>query len=551
MAPKRKQTDNHSTTTKKLKLSTKNMESGTPADSASVSTSKVDSPSPSPLQESSASPPRVKTGKGEEKAAKEAKSGKGEWKLVDPTKRDAIKVGPLVKNDPRPQGLQLHFQNTKTGKKEIKTYSKKADEIDWNDKKKIDSINKWRRSMFNQRLSNKQEKKNWSEEEIAYVEIVFQKLVVNAAADKNAKLPTRRNLLTAFNYHFNEGRKDYPDADGKILDALKPRNMDSFERALRRQGTVIGDLNEQIKDRLKNTDKNVSVPVVTRAEIEAHMKKTKEAAKSGKTNKRKANTEDVATDSHETGKQDAAPRKKRCLKKFVDKPIPGPMSDKEPIHVPSSSQESSDQMMEPNHSNSRATAEISKRKAKRWLPATDDEAIQRHAESFQPAKIEDTWPMAPALLLDDRLKRYPIVVGNYDKPEDQERNYSYYNRNGLRTHWYQDVKLTTTQVKKGKKAAATAEQDHFGLVEGDRSDTAAALNAVLNYAIIPPFGYRGNLHDLVTDPRMPASERALAQISILAQKKFEAEHDKAYEKYCAVSEGEEGESEDRDEEADN
>jgi hypothetical protein len=188
-----------------------------------------------------------------------------EWELVGEDSRDALKVGVEA-----PERIVLAFRNTKSSEETSYTYTRTADDIDWNDKKDIDKINKWRRQLFSRKdFTSRHRKTIWAPAEEAFVELMMGEL----AASKEQLLPHPKKLLDAFNDFF-EGRSDLIDANGKLLPMRKSRKLATFSTYLRRQGSIRVTLHNIIKNRMLDNTDEARVPTITDAMIAAYMKTT-------------------------------------------------------------------------------------------------------------------------------------------------------------------------------------------------------------------------------------------------------------------------------------
>jgi hypothetical protein len=153
------------------------------------------------------------------------------------------------------------------------------------------------------------------------------------------------------------------------------------------------------------------------------------------------------------------------------------------------------------------------------LPKTDDEAFRRVREETKHVAFGEDWTITPNEGLDERLKRTPV-----------ELLPTYY-RNREREGWHSDRETGVVRMDDGdgNLIEVAAPQRHAG---------AAATNAVLNFCPTPPFGYRGDVHKLHNDTRMPETELALARLSREEQQKLSNAYDAVYDKTSAKVLGE-------------
>jgi hypothetical protein len=559
MPPKRKATSVAGNTRKKAKVEALVVSTRRSPRSRSKSTE----PSSEP-EDTATLVPITKAGKANAKKATE------HWEIVGNDSRDRLKVGV-----PEPHRLVLKLRERTSGQdKTFDKYKEKAKDFDWDDAKQVAAINKYRDTACTRHnLGVKVVKHPWTPYETAFLELMYQKLQGITPTGHISK-PHENKISDAFN-NFFEGRTDLVDQLGRVAPARQTRDKSSFTSYVNRPTGTIRALRDPVKEELRNKSAGAWIPNITDAEIDAHLKKGKAKDKgtapgdATSVRKKKATPKPKVKDLPDVGKSKLDDTHE-ANKKGGDKgPTIAPPSDNEDIDMydppgmPASKplQHISSQLT--SHPEiSKTTSgddkprvnvvtpplapkvttkeEFAKLRAQGWsvpdLPTTDEEALRQHRGLTRDVADEDAWPISAELALADRLSRRPLKTN------------SYYTRNGVRNEWNQDLlpddqqeiikekdKEKTKNAKEQGKGNEGSEEETKPMEEKKRYDTAATINAVLNYAIIPPFGYQGNIHDLRDDARMPESERILAETSDAALGKLHKEHDEAFNKYCTLS----------------
>jgi hypothetical protein len=566
-------------------------------------------------------------------------TGEHVWEIMDGDSRDRLVVGVAA-----PERLILRLRNRMTDTKETPTYTKKAAEIDWNNADHIGKINKWRNQVFTRdyKFPPLVPRSGWLPYETAYLELLYQKLLLVAASDSTTVLPHSSKIVEAFHKFFDD-RDDITDKNGIVQPPLESRTRESITSYIRRKSNDVSKLYAQIKDRQKDKSDNAQVPAITDAEIDAYMlnktvvaggaAQAVPAAGAGK-GKKPAVAAPVAKKAATARATKAKPVKVQASKttrkrlpniveedeEMPDAPIgiePDTVLSKPAIHLDKQTDEQrgepkqcahgqqangleqpqqSEQLeLAPEVSSTRNARNIEtalqdidmvgedqsgdatidpplhtvtpaaatetpevdipsqtelpspppkkqpapgKPKGKpRWvkpretamvptppdviakikalpgityteLPKSDKEAIERHWDEYNkshPADkpVVDKWNHQASLDLDERLSRRgapPIP----DQPEDQPQ----------RPDWHTDC-VTVSKTEDWHEVS-------------QRKLGAAAVNGLLNAAVVPPLGYGGDLRDLVQSRRLPPREMMLHDASEAAREKMHEAHDKAF-----------------------
>lgn len=471
------------------------------------------------------------------------------WELVGEDSRDALKVGVVT-----PERLVLKFRNKKSREKTCYTYTRTADDIDWNDKKDIDGINKWRRQLFSRKdFTSRHRKTTWAPAEEAFVELMVGEL----ASSKEQLLPHPRKLLDAFNDFF-EGRSDLTNANGKLLPTRESRKLDTFRNYLRRQESPRATLHKMIKERMLDNSDEARVPTITDAMIEACMKKdegrtkvrslTAPVKRTGRKEKspapgnvvkrqpaagsaKKTVQQSLAkdrSDNYETSRmragQDLAHAPSGC---DVSAPLPQPARSpgtllthrrcSKPIASSRSIRATPLLTLDPKtgeklqwtYQKERPVVdtdpEVMARLVKEGfvftdIPANDEEAIRLHRESGNRRERDHSHIMQAIEGLDDRMKRKP----------------AYHHSGQEREAWSRDF------VKDGMWKEEDWNQ------KSARRPGAAAVNSIVNAAIVRPLGYGGDFHDLIKKRVLSNGAILLAEANAESIAKITRRHEQTY-----------------------
>jgi hypothetical protein len=213
MAPKRKATSGPSKPPKKAKLNTasksQTRDNDTEATIASDDRSKESSDSSMDLDRPTTITSNTKLKKKSSKAKDQ--NTQEEWELLGDT-RDQLEVGVEA-----PQRLILHLRNKSTGEEKIHNCNDKDEVINWNDKVQVNRINKSRHQYLRRYgFANKVDYLFWIPQEIAYLELMYERLWEKSQSDTSAQLPQRARIFKAFNNLF-AGRTDIIDDEGQLV----------------------------------------------------------------------------------------------------------------------------------------------------------------------------------------------------------------------------------------------------------------------------------------------------------------------------------------------
>jgi hypothetical protein len=568
MTSKRKTTDDASGPPKKAKLdvsptperrSPRNKVKSTVAP-ANLSKEPSNEPSNSSMEQDN--PDTMQTNsKTKKKSYNAAGDTLTEWELLDGASRNPFQVGV-----PEPQRLVVRFRNKLSGK--VDTCKRAEDEIiDWNNAAEIYVLNRWRRQLFTRRgFPNLVTKLPWIPQETAYLELMYEKLREKVHSDASIQLPNQKKVFEAFNEFF-EDRTDLTDEQGQLVPQRGHRNDTSLDSYVRRKKNPVSVVRKEILDKMKSMGDDAWLPDITNEEIEARVNNkarvptapallkrkgndvTKPKAKglpvaktSKSGNKSKTNTtKDIggaAVPELSTTPRMSEPPFTTGQPPSKSAPAAETTPPAQSNHVKESLKKGTKKQAYTEQSIT-TNNEFAKLRAEGWncptLPESDDEAFRLHSESMEDVAFGADWPISPEQALDERLKRNPV---KFSKRGD---------RAGHRGEWYRDCKSKGQYVK-------DEDGDEVEIVAPERFETAATTNAVLGYATIPPFGFRGDTHKLREDPRMPETELILTRLSREAQQVLHDAHETAFDErsekdQVVVYVREEQSSEDEDEEA--
>jgi hypothetical protein len=587
MPPKRKATSSHSKPVKKPR--------GTVADDpGNVTTHLPASPAQDPTIPTvgtNGALPTLPIGSmvdvsGPDAVATESKDDGHDWEVLNGQTRDPLIVGTAAAIH-----LILTFRHRTT--KEVVQHEymrKKKEDINWNDSKDIQDINKWRTHIFRFKMKfpAKVEKHLWSPYETAYLELVYEAIQKAISVEDHPPMPHENKIFERFNAFFDK-RSDIRDKKGRLMPPLEMRDKVSLATYVRRPNSVIRAHREVIQSSLIDQSDSAWNPKITDAEIETHLAnsktgvppktKTTKIAKGGPNKLSGAVTNSKPGSSNASSIDDilqiqgpSYAGKANGIMPGTDSPARGSKGPDAPTLPPSTesrerpSTTSGAGQTLPKQNNRpcppaivTTEEEFQKLRDDGWsvpdLPMTDEEALERHRESENDASRSDQWHILAEISLEDRMNRRPeLALG-------------YYKRNEGRLAFYKDLteededKRNEQLVLKAKgQAQRGLEEGNEGNAGGDigddkegatkrmvteeeedesedeyegevqRRDGAAAANCLLGYATIPPFGYQGNIRDLETDPRFLKSERNMAETNVIALRKFHAAQDEAFDK---------------------
>lgn len=136
------------------------------------------------------------------------------WEILDNDQRTPLQIGVEA-----PNRLKLRVQNRNTN--EIREYDYKKDDvdavqnIDWSNRDHIGGIMKWRSQIFNRLKFPIRETARWSEEEVAFLTLVFEKFALAVNQTKRITLPDNDVIFQLFNDEFG-GVRDRGSFDSRI-----------------------------------------------------------------------------------------------------------------------------------------------------------------------------------------------------------------------------------------------------------------------------------------------------------------------------------------------
>lgn len=125
------------------------------------------------------------------------------WKILDGDKRTPLAVGVAA-----PKRLRLRFHNRRTG--EIREFNYKRGNpdairnIDWDNKYQIEDIMRWRNQIFNRLKFPVRKTVRWTDEEVSFLTLVYEKCTLTAALTKRITLPSRDAIAQLFMDEFGD-----------------------------------------------------------------------------------------------------------------------------------------------------------------------------------------------------------------------------------------------------------------------------------------------------------------------------------------------------------
>jgi hypothetical protein len=427
--------------------------------------SKSKSKEPSTEPEESPSPtPDLKSRKFKKKKTEE------EWEIVGDDSRDPVEI-----NKPEPKRLTLTLREKKSGKPRPFTYSVKAEDFDWTSKKDIDALNKYRNNVFTTHgFPPKVSKYHWLPYEDAWLELVFQKLYDDKG---HTSKPAKSKILEAFN-NFFEGRTNLYDAKGHKVPARKARDNSSFSSHLK--SPKLRALYDIVKDGMKDKSAGAWVPDITDAEIEAQMSERKGRGKTP------AVVEALASPENNVA---PAPKLKALPSTGQTKPRGAEILPPVPLTM--------DQLDAQGFKFSK-------------LPKNNEQAIKQHREAENKRELDSSWNRMAMNDLDKRFeKRSKYNPAKATHPA------------GARKIWWRDFR-PEVEAKMRKEV----EEDWHKT--SAREEGAAAVNGLLNAAILPPVGYTGDIRELLKKRELPDRELMVAETGAAARSKVHDHHDTFY-----------------------
>jgi hypothetical protein len=308
----------------------------------------------------------------------------------------------------------------------------------------------------------------WAPFETGYLELFLRKIELAAMKDDTIVMPHTTKILKAFNEYF-DSRNDIRDKKGNVIDSMTARNSGSLTSHMNRQKSELRKLRDSMSNLPIGNGDDVYMPEITDTEIEAYM-----------------NDGAVIGDSGNAEADDAQVPNKHF--QGADKPL-GPQSQSG--HAPTPPQ--------PPHTSS--TAAGTENGTISVIPETNKEAIQLHRDEKNKRPLDTTWIHEGITDLDRRITKHK---GNPKLKSDL-------------FHRDRVAKYDTTK-----------EDWH---IRSLRENGAAAVNAVLNAADLPPLGYTGDIPHLVKKKLLPNDELVLAESRAAAIQKVWAMRKKEAETY--------------------
>jgi hypothetical protein len=530
MAPKRKATHGPAKPPKKGRLDTASRSQSLDNDSEATIASDDRSQQSSDSSMDLDGPTTVTSNTKATKKSSNAKiqNTQEEWELLGDT-RDQLEVGVEA-----PQRLILHLRNKSTGEEKTHNCNDKDEVINWNDKIQVNRINKSRHQYLRRYgFANKVDHLFWIPQEIAYLELMYERLWEKSQSDTSAQLPQRARIFEAFN-NFFAGRTDIIDDEGQPVPERPHRKIEALDSYVRRPNTQIRILRDRVLAKLKSSSDDAWLPEITDEDIDVHISesskgkkkaaskpkakklpnaKPKKSSSKPKTNTAKDIIEAPAAESSQTSSMTDTP-----LAQEQTSPDPDNAAESTAPAEPDNTEKlAKKRTKKQTFTERRVTTEeeMATLKADGWnvreVPRSNDEALQRYGEHRKDVEVRAKWPIPPDQAVDERLGRKPVEVLDY------------YSRNGDREGWHSDLESGVEYMDDG-------DGNQVEIATSERRATAAATNAVLNYAILPPLGYQGDIRKLRDDPRMPEDERTLARLNREGQQKLSDAYDAAYEK---------------------
>lgn len=458
------------------------------------------------------------------------------WVILDNDQRTPLQIGVEA-----PNRLKLRVQNRNTN--EIREYDYKKDDIDaiqnidWSNKDHIGGIMKWRNQIFNRLKFPIREMTRWSEDEIAFLTLVFEKFALAVDQTKRITLPDNDVIFQLFSEKFGSVH-DRGSFDSRIrrkdssrLAKLKDR-LEGEHGDLKPQGgpeyeltVASGELRAYIKHGYVRLGFDL-------AEYQLFAEATpaiEKAAKAWKTVKRKQkrSAEKPVANKAATGKvvklrqtRKTTRTAKGKQKKLIEKSAP----DSPVVDEPSNTDDTLKFLLvvhpESNIRNDPLETTVDRydptTARNKWLstvvdPSAAFEPHTRPTQSSSRAQQPDTqtnelekspqvenWRMRAYTGLHERIER---LEGDLDLAHERD------GRNNHRAGWHTD----------------------YDDESGHRVEGAPAVNALLNSAIVPPVGYHGDVRALVKDKALPADQLRLRELSESALRNYHVAHDDEYD----------------------
>ncbi|KAH7384614.1 hypothetical protein BKA66DRAFT_392120, partial [Pyrenochaeta sp. MPI-SDFR-AT-0127] len=414
------------------------------------------------------------------------------WEILNGDTRDPVLVGV-----PQPQRLTLSFRHTTTGETSGPlVYKKPADQIGWDNIAEIKKINSWRTQIFNRKkFPPKVEKTSWTPDEVAYLELLHEKVKI-AAKNNTLQRPNNARILEEFNrfFHTPEDRKD---GSGDFLQRRPARDLNQISTKMNRSNTRIRKLRDDLQNLPKTSTDTAYMPTITQDEINNYLR------------------DGTVNDTYLPHSPPKADRQSSRANLSTSFGVQGDLAPGDDNSSPSStSSSSSDSVIStPNDSERRQNAspknsavhitspeELEKRKSEGWeipdFPKNNEEALRRHRELAVNSPQNISWHKQAIEDLDSRIDSSSscIAKGRVN-----------------RESWFRDRPDIPNHPD--------AIKHELWHKESLRKPGAAAVNGLLGAAIIPPFGYRGPIRDLVTKKLLPADELLTAEKSAEAMEK--------------------------------
>ncbi|KAH6881332.1 hypothetical protein BKA58DRAFT_349406 [Alternaria rosae] len=462
-----------------------------------------------------------------------------EWGIMDGDKRETLVVGDV---QPSRLTLKFHHRHDNDQKNRSFTYDRRPEaDIDWDLKEHVADINKWRNQIFVQSMKfpPKVTHTPWAPFETGYLELFHEKLLEAATGKTDAFVaPHNEIIFKAFNEYF-EGRTDIRDKNDKLTPKLKKSKADDvwmptitddeIEQYIRGDwkpvvdtatATDDGDGEEEDEDQAEEEDEGddsdtstLSTPPDTDEERESleiferdrhairrlvTLKLPASNAPGSKLTGNKRPTIKPTSDTRGTIKV-APGRKSTKQQSSSQKPMTDPRKGTEAPEPKGKPRwvKPAEQKVMPDPPEVLAAA---KDAGWKWssMPDTDEEAVSLQRASKPADSVDTTWNHQAVKDLDKRIK----------KSEKYTFGHEFFNND-----------LKEDPFVKKKNARREFEDWHEGHA---REDGAAAVTAMLNTADIPPVGYMGDIHDLVTKKQLPEDELVLAESRAAAIKKKNA-----------------------------
>ncbi|EFQ90084.1 hypothetical protein PTT_13402 [Pyrenophora teres f. teres 0-1] len=459
----------------------------------------------------------------EPSTSKKARNTDGnEWEIMDGDGRDTILPG-----TPQPNRLKMKFRHKTTNIEKNLTYQKKeAKDINWDSKEDIHHINKWRSSIFLQKgFPPLVEKLSWAPTEKGYLELFLERVALAVKKDNSIVLPDKEVILETFNEYF-DGRSDLRDAKGHELparhtsngdEAYMPEITDDEIEAYLANGLIASNsISEESSSGIENMESLHQMSPTNKDEIyNSHPP----AGQSNKpTTMEQALEEDTTGRTEATGLSIEASRSAEnqtfedvststADNDLLANSVPGVTNSQASPHLPQAVPSSSTGKKKKSrnqrpviHRSSTPPEEIARQVADGWIipyiPQSDEEALQLHREKSS-KKPYDLWYARANHDLSKRLADY----GGFPVPGPERNAFSRGDR----------------KLKPGEISFREGEDFHKNSA---RKEGSAAVNALLNYTLLPPVGYTGPLDYLWRHKLLPKEELDAREASEIAIKRL-------------------------------